>query len=77
MSKKVIDATIGEFLLLNGFKQRIPYVYVNDKCEITVTEEGYEVYHNELTWYSHDHNIYSLVGWLTWYDLIDKNYKTM
>lgn len=72
---EVIDNSIGEFLLKNGFNKIVNYVYQNDKCKVTVTPQGYEVFHDEFTWYSHDHNIYSLIGWLTWYDLMDKNYK--
>lgn len=66
---------IVEFLKINGFRPITPDVYTNDKCQITYTKDGYDVWFNGYTWYMHDHNIYQLVGFLTWNGLMDKNYK--
>ena len=54
--------------------------YSNKNCVITIHEKRFDVtFKTETgeqgTMYSKDLNIYWLVGVLTWYNLIDKNYK--
>lgn len=73
---------IKEFLLKNGFKQFSEDVYTNNKCALSYLEntKTYKIIFqlsindSEVEIYSSDLNIYWLVGVLTWYGLIDKNY---
>jgi hypothetical protein len=69
-----------EFLELNGFIKNEVGNYINSKCEVVILTNGYRVItrHDGYTydWYSNDQTIYSLIGYLTYYDLMDKNYKT-
>lgn len=74
---------IKEFLLKNGFRgsSRTANVYYNDKCTIIIDGFRYSIQWKEETlteiveMISSDLNIYWLVGVLTWYGLIDKDYK--
>jgi hypothetical protein len=68
----------NKFSLLKGERD----VYVNDLCMVRIFSDYYQVSSNK--WpdtdeygylCSKDLNIYWLVGVLTWYGLIDKNYK--
>lgn len=68
---------IAEFLTKNGFDKITDNLFRNDKCDVSATKDGYEVWFNDWTWYMHDPNIYQLVGFLTWNDLMDKNYKNI
>lgn len=71
---------IDRFLVMNGFSalERDPSTFTNGKCNVYIGAHGYIV-----TWlmddmsqmYSTDHNIYWLIGVLTYYDLMDKDYK--
>lgn len=72
---QIIDHVDG-FLIRNGFEKIKHGHYSNLFCNIEITAEGYAVADNYgYTAYSSDHNIYWLVGYLTWSDFIDKNYK--
>jgi hypothetical protein len=66
-----------EFLELNGFKE-IAGAYTNGKSVVEIFDENYSVYNAiaETKWYSKDLTIYTLIGYLTYYNLMDKNYKT-
>lgn len=65
------------FLEKNGFECTVKNIYVNDRC--TVVFQGYGGYavsdNQGNTMYSHDINIYWLIGVLTYYGYMDKNYK--
>lgn len=64
------------FLKNNGFKKIEPKSYVNDKCNVIIDINGYWVANNNGdTMYSDNFNIYWLIGVLTYYNYIDKNYK--
>ena len=64
------------FLKNNGFKRVEKNSYANDKCKVEFVEEQYEVSDNEgCAMTSIGLNIYWLVGVLTYYGYIDKNYK--
>jgi hypothetical protein len=69
---------IRKFLLLNGFTEKGTHVFKNDKCTVTVDGDCYEVIFiyidEEASLTSHDLSIYWLVGVLTWYDLMPKEY---
>jgi len=67
---------ISEFLKKNGFKQDKDAIYRNDKCMIIIYADSFEIVNNDDTSiHSFDLNIYWLVGVLTWYGYISKNYK--
>jgi len=73
---------VERFLDRNGLKlddkPTLTYkMYKNDKCEVILWKDHYEIYNveEEGTVYSSDLNIYWLIGYLTYYNLIDKNYK--
>ncbi|CAL67419.1 hypothetical protein [Christiangramia forsetii] len=65
-----------KFLKKNGFKNMELGSYANDLCNVVINSNEYEVADNEgNTMYSKDHNIYWLIGVLTYYGFIEKNYK--
>ena len=74
-----INPYIGSFLLRNGFKGIGGDSYSNSECTIIVTEDQYEIQFIEEglegSMYTDSLSIYHLVGILTWFNLIDKNYK--
>lgn len=68
---------IIKFLELNGLEYKNGS-WENDKCIVTIQDDHYHLtFKDSLEWnmFSNDLNIYWLVGVLTWYDLIDKNFK--
>lgn len=68
--KSVID-----FLKMNGFKSMELGSYANDKCNVVITPNNYEVANNNGdVVYSKDHSIYWLIGVLTYYRYIPKDY---
>ena len=79
--KQELNPHIGPFLLRNGF-EKFKYennIYTNPKCTINVLESCYEILfeneYGEVLAYTDTWTIPSLVGTLTWNDLIDKNYN--
>lgn len=69
-----------EFLELNGFfkMKSKTTCYGNDKIEVWIYEDHYAVGSNEEGWrYSENHNIYWLIGTLTYNGFMDKNYKQL
>ena len=79
---KAINKTIGvkkqviEFLKRNGFKKIEPNSYANDICNVVINDWNYAVSNNRGdAIYSNDENIYWLIGVLTYYGYINKNYK--
>lgn len=71
MKTQVID-----FLLKNGFEQLTKNGYANPCCTVVILQDGcvIEQLNEEIT-ISDDLNIYWLVGYLTYHNLIPKNYK--
>lgn len=67
---------VSAFLIKNGFEKIEDGVYGNDYCSVSFEGEGYAICDNEgYTMYSDDHNIYFLVGYLTWCGFLTQNYK--
>ncbi len=67
---------IDSFLKRNGFKRMEKNSYANDHCNVVISEIGYEVANNQGdTMYSENLQIYWLIGVLTYYGYMDKNYK--
>ena len=76
---------IKEFLLKNGFSEtdRNNEFTKDDNVEVVICEKWYEIHSSvfnpdDKIWgciYSPDLNIYWLIGVLTYYKLIDKDYK--
>lgn len=72
-----------DFLEKNGFDVDSNGVFTNGLCEVRINEQDlyYVVGRNEFDlgeygfMFSHDLNIYWLIGVLTYYGLIDKNYE--
>jgi len=77
MSKET-EEIISNFLLKNGFKKKRGLFY-NDKCQIKIFSDVYKITFdesgNDYSMYSKNHNIYWLIGVLTYYGLMDKNYN--
>jgi hypothetical protein len=76
----VKDAIIKEakpFFLANGFLyQKEDDCFINEYCSVQVQETCFAVCNNGGdVWYSNDHTIYSVVGYLTWNGLMTKNYN--
>lgn len=72
-----MNEVIG-FLIKNGFDRMETNSYANDKCNVVINNNGgYYAVANNLgdVMYSNDLTIYWLIGVLTYYDYIDKNYK--
>ena len=81
---------ISNFLTLNGFFKIDDRHFVNEHCEVIVTRSFEGDYYSihfiddnmplstykslEGEKYSEDLNIYWLIGFLTYHNLIDKNY---
>jgi len=66
---------VKEFLVLNGFQKIEEHLYANDMCRVEFFEHGYGVANNAGdAMYSKDHNIYWLIGVLTYYGYMNKNY---
>ncbi len=71
---------IIKFLTDNGFKQLSDNSFTNNECQVDILESSYYCVNfkddtEECSMYSQTLNIYWLVGVLTWYNLIDKNFK--
>lgn len=55
--------------------------YFNEKCYIDIERNFYKVTHSDddflegLSWFSNDLNIYSLMGYLSWNDFIERGYN--
>lgn len=71
-----------DFLEKNGFVKVVPETWANKKCFVKVLDiSSYSIrilgdtFWNDKYLYSQDLNIYWLIGVLTYYGLIDKNYK--
>lgn len=71
---KSIVHSLKEFFILNGFSCR-GNVIKNSKCKIIIDERNYSVETKEGVIYSPDLNIYWLIGYLTYYGLMTKNYR--
>lgn len=81
-----LNPYIGPFLIKNGFSKQLirpniyrDNVYYNPQCTINVVEDSYEIsfesdFGEDVTMYTHSHSIYHLIGILTWFNLIDRNY---
>jgi len=77
---KELNPYIGPFLLNNGFEKKENNNYHNSECTIIVNKDYYEVQFIEpdlggVSMYTDSLSVYHLVGILTWFNLIDKNYK--
>lgn len=72
---------IMNFLTINGFEQLERNKFKNNKCTVTILKSCYSVtFMNEFgegTICSDDLNIYWLIGVLTYYNMIDRNYKDL
>jgi coproporphyrinogen III oxidase-like Fe-S oxidoreductase len=65
-----------KFLEKNGFERIGVANFANNRCNVVISQDGYAVSNNDgNTMYSNDHNIYWLIGVLTYYEYMDKNYK--
>lgn len=86
LSRIIEYGTIGDFLVKNGFTRTHDKPvgaideYENAKCKVTIDSEGIYLFFKSEdapeggTMHQNGHIIYGLVGMLTWYGLIDKNY---
>ena len=64
------------FLKKNGFKRIEKNSYANNMCNVVISKTGYEVANNNGdTMYSENLQIYWLIGMLTYYGFMDKNYN--
>lgn len=70
--------SVIRFLKLNGFSKMEKSSYANNLCNVVLNKDGtYTVADNNGGCiYSNDGNIYWLIGVLTYYRYIDKNYKS-
>lgn len=70
---------LKKFLMINGFLEVVEnFLYSNEYCQITVLNNSYEIITNDLEFGYLETNGYSLpeiIGYLTYYGLIDRNYK--
>ena len=68
---------VKAFLRANGFSRSKKNIYVNNKCSVMINLGSYRVVTNEWSMFSNDLNIYWLIGVLTYYGYMDKNYKQL
>lgn len=70
---------IHDFLILNGFQNLATDrpSYGNDLCNVIIEKDHYVVAGIEGNMYSIDLQIYWLIGVLTYYGYMNKNYKTL
>jgi len=68
---------VKAFLRANGFSRSKKNIYVNDKCSVMINLGSYRVVANKWSVFSNDLNIYWLIGVLTYYGYMDKNYKQL
>lgn len=70
---------IGSFLKRNSFKNVGENKYANDLCLVTIKEDHYQInftnFDGDWEFYTESLHIPSLVGTLTWNDLLDRNYS--
>jgi hypothetical protein len=69
-----MNGQVKYFLENNGFIETEKNTFKNEKCIVKSSFDGYEVSFDECSCYSNDFSIYWLIGYLTYYNLIDKNY---
>ena len=70
-----IIKSVEPFLLKNGFSKMEPCSYANNLCNVVIQDNCYTVANNQGdVMYSENHNIYWLVGYLTWMGFINLNY---
>jgi hypothetical protein len=77
MEEDIFNGILGkvkEFLMKNGFVCYKAY-FLSDSCSITMERDHYVVKTDEGEWFSNDLLIYSLIGYLTYNGLMDKNYN--
>ncbi len=66
----------SRFLEKNGFTKELEKVYGNGKCDVKINDGYYTIFfYNVGSMHSDNLSIYWLIGVLTYYELIDKNYK--
>jgi len=67
---------IGKFLEANGFYKRGDNMFENAHCHVTILNDCYEItdYEDDGIMYSRDLNIYWLIGMLTYYGYMKKEY---
>lgn len=69
---------IHDFLILNGFEKLEKGSYANEFCNVVIEEDHYAVADNTGgAMYSKDLQIYWLIGVLTYYGYMSKNYKNL
>ena len=76
-----MENEVIEFLKKNGFKADPDYfedkLFYNDLCEVNIYEDCYRVHSNIFrgSMYSTNLEIYWLIGVLTYYKLMNRNYE--
>lgn len=65
---------VKEFLIKNGFAKTELNHYVNYTCEVVIMGDCYNIIENSGSVFSDNLNIYWLIGYLTYYNFIDKDY---
>lgn len=73
---------VETFLLKNGFKKQKDSSLTNLKCTVHLLEDCYKVdfdyedgdFIGGFSMFTESCKLYHLVGILTWYDLLDRNY---
>jgi hypothetical protein len=75
----MVEEIINSFLERNSFKMVCPNKWANDKCMITLLENCYQIqftnFDGDWEFFTDSLHIPSLVGTLTWNDLLDRNYS--
>jgi hypothetical protein len=72
---------VRSVLVRNGFREEFDGRLTNDDCIVKIEEDHYKVsfFHEDflewVEWFSKDLTIYSLMGFLSWYDFIERGYS--
>ena len=69
--------TVKSFLEKNGFEIIDNDKLSNNACVVYFLDEHYCISHNGFDYYTPDLTIYTLIGYLTYNNLLNKNYKNL
>lgn len=77
-TQEFADGNFRSFLINNGFEEHSQFRYVNYEtdCVVVISKNGLEVSDKYGGIFLNAHDLYWLIGVLTYFGFIDRNYKT-
>lgn len=80
-TKETAIQFVIDVLIRNGFIEITENQFSGEHCYICIEDEYYKVSHYDknflehMDWFSKDLDIYSLMGYLSWNDFIERGYS--